>query len=113
MRKEVSVLTMKEGAIVAALDELALIIVLPERKHREQVESALSCLQTYPSRSAFAPATKGNGGREWAADCYVTIAREVLVLSILDRSCKPVAACDAHYYLGNALQEIQKLYIHK
>ena len=114
MRKAVSVLTMKEGAIMAALDELAVIIALPERKYREQVESAYACLQMYPTRQwAYTPAIRGNGRREWAADCYVAIAREILVLSILGRSSKPDAANNARHNLGNALQEIQRLFNYK
>ncbi|GGB01831.1 hypothetical protein [Puia dinghuensis] len=114
MRNVVSVLTKKEGAIMAALDELADIIVLPERKHLEQIETALACLQTYPNRQwAYTPATRGNGRREWAAGCYVTIATEILILSILERSDKPDAAYKARQYLGNALQEIQTLFNYK
>jgi hypothetical protein len=114
MYNTTAILTKKEGAIIAALDELAELIAIPDRKHREQIESALACLQMYPNRQwAFTPALRGNGRREWAADCYVTIAREILVLSILQRSDKPDAAYSAREYLGNALQEIQKLITYK
>jgi hypothetical protein len=110
MYKPTAILSLKEAVITSALDDLSIVIALPNRKRREQIATVLSSLQVFPNnRRAYPPKTTGNGRREWAADCLVTIAKELLVLSILGYSSRQDAADRARLYLGNALQEIQTL----